>query len=133
MQREDFYMEKKFSFQYKRRHFYRAYVEILKPFLKEITSREADVFAELLYFNYIKRDIPNIKDRFKIILDTDIRKEITLYLNITDDIFRNCLSKLRKRQLLKEDNTISDIYLVIPTKNKFSITFEFVIDDKGVS
>jgi len=126
-------MERKLRFQFNSRHFYRAYVEVLKPFLKDITSREADVFSELLYYNWVKRDIPNIKDRFKIILDGDIRKEITSYLKISDAIFRNCLSKLRKRELLKEDGTIADVYLVIPTKGKFTITFEFNVNDNGKS
>lgn len=123
-------MEKRFRFQYNTREFYRAYVEILKPFLKGVRDKEADVFAELLYFNYLKRDIPTTKDRFKIIMDSEIRKEIVDYLKISDAIFRNALSSLRRRELLTKDNLIPEIYLVTPTKGKFSISFEFHTKDK---
>lgn len=105
------------------RHCYRVYVGIIKPFLRGIRDREADVFAELLYFNYVKREIPDIKDRFKIIFNQDIKNEIIEYLQISDDVYRNCLSTLRKRELIREDGTIHDMYLVVPTNGEINIIF----------
>jgi hypothetical protein len=121
-------MKRDFNIKKDVRHCYRIYVAIIKPFLRGIRDREADVFAELLYFNYIKKDIPDVKDRFKIILDGDIRKEIIKYLGISDDVYRNMLTSLRKRELITRDNTINEIYFMYPTKGEFSINFNLKME-----
>ena len=116
-------MKREFNIKKDMRHCYRIYVAIIKPFLRGIRDREADVFAELLYFNYIKREIPDIKDRFKIIFSSDIKNQIIEYLDISDDVYRNTLSTLRKKELITDKGVIHSTYLVYPTDNKFSITF----------
>tara|TARA_R110000796_G_scaffold2953_1_gene11310 strand:- start:11336 stop:11710 length:375 start_codon:yes stop_codon:yes gene_type:complete len=117
-------MTKEFNLALKEREFFRAYIEMLKPFLKKIRDREADVFAELIYWNYKKRDIKNKNDRFKLIMDADCRKQIEEKIGISTAIFRNALSGLRQRGLLLDDNTINDVYLVTPEK-KVTLSFIF--------
>tara|TARA_R110000744_G_scaffold87840_3_gene171418 strand:- start:464 stop:838 length:375 start_codon:yes stop_codon:yes gene_type:complete len=117
-------MTKEFNLTLKEREFFRAYIEMLKPFLKKIRDREADVFAELIYWNYKKRDIKNKNDRFKLIMDADCRKQIEEKIGISTAIFRNALSGLRQRGLLLDDNTINDVYLVTPEK-KVTLSFIF--------
>lgn len=120
-------MEKRYPIKKNEREFFRAYVEILKPFLKHIRDREADVFAELLYQNYKRREIRNKNDRFKLILEKDSRRNMEEYLGVSHAIFRNCLSGLRSKELLLDDNTIVDEYLIIPEQNSLRLIFDFII------
>lgn len=115
------------------RQCFRVYVAIIKPFLRGIRDREADVFAELLYFNYVKRSIPDKEDRFKVIFNSDIKNEILKYIGISDDIYRNCLSSLRKRELITDKGVIHDVYLVYPEEGKFGISFNFEVVNEGGS
>jgi len=123
-------MKKEFGLTLTEREFFRAYVEMLKPFLKKIRDREADVFAELIYWNHKKREIKNKNDRFKLIMDPDCRRLIEDKLNISTAIFRNALTGLRSRGLLLDDNTISDVYLVSP-ESKVTLSFIFNIKKDG--
>ena len=119
-------MTKNFPLTVTEREFFRAYVEMLKPFLKKIRDREADVFAELIYWNHKKKEIKNKNDRFKLIMDPDCRKLIEEKLDISTAIFRNALTGLRSRGLLLDDNTINDVYLVSP-EEKMHLNFTFYI------
>jgi len=122
-------MEKQYTIKKEARDFFRAYVEILKPFLKNIRDREADIFAEILYQNYQKREVGKI-DRFKLILSSEGRRTIEEKLNINSPVMRNALSSLKKKNLIREDNTIHDAYLVYPEKDKKnSITFSFIVEN----
>lgn len=123
-------MERKFTLKYDdAEKFYRAYVALLKPFLRGIRDREADIFAQLLYYNYKRRHIPDKEDRFKLILGPDSRQRIVEKLNITPAIFRNGLTGLRKIGLLKEDNSIADVYLIEPTDKRFVLEFTFFVEN----
>lgn len=108
------------------RGFFRAYVELLKPFLK-LRNRQADLFAELLYENYLRSDIKDKSDRFKLILEQDNRKKIEERLGMTTAVFRNSLTILRNKKLLDKLNRIPDPYLAIPEKNNFELKFQFII------
>jgi len=125
-------MKKEFGLTLTEREFFRAYVEMLKPFLKRIRDREADVFAELIFWNYKKRDIKNKNDRFKLIMDADCRRQIEEKLGVSTAIFRNALTGLRGRGLLLDDNTINDVYLVTPEK-KVTLSFVFNIINEAKS
>ena len=120
-------MEKSFTLKQDRRQFFRAYVEMLRPFLKKIRGREADVFAELLYYNFVKKDVKNDVDRAKLVLSPEIRRDIESHLGISTAIFRNALSGLRQKGLVKEDNTIGNTYLVMGDDEKLELKFTFLI------
>lgn len=122
-------MEKAYKIRRGTRPFFRSYIELLRPFLKGITNREADIFAELLYYNYLKSDVPNKQDRFALILNTEIRKEIEQELGISSAILRNALTSLRKKGLLKENNTISDAYLVPKKEKSITLKFTFILEN----
>lgn len=109
------------------RKLFRGYVDLIRPFLKGISTRQADVFAELIYWNYKKQSIQNKKDRFKLIMDSDTREAIEEYLGISTAVFRNALTGLRTKKLLDKDNMIPDVYLTPLTKDTLSITFNFQI------
>ena len=122
-------MEKQFTIKKDERAFFRAYIELIRPFLKKIRSREADVFAELLYQHYLRKDIKNKYDRFRLVLGNDSRRVMEKQLDISEAVFRNALSGLRQRELLSDDNTIPDVYIVTPDDKNFKLIFNFIIEN----
>lgn len=121
-------MEKIITIKKSTEEFFRAYIEILRPFLNKLTNKEADILAEIVHQNYIKRDIKDKSDRFKLILDSDNRRLIEDKLGITSHTFRNALTSFKAKRLSNESNEIKDICLVIPDKN-FKLVFNFIIED----
>lgn len=122
------------------RTFYRQFIEILQPMLK-LRKREADVFAELLYHNYLRRDIRNDQDRFRLVFDISTREKIGKYLGVRDPktgesiqplsnaVIQQALGGLRKKNLI-EGIKIRDSYTIDPTSGVFSLTFKFVVDEQ---
>ena len=107
---------------------YRMYVELILPLLNNTRKRSADVFSQLLYFNYLKREIKSDEDRFDIIFSTKYKNMIKENLNISDAVLQNCLTELRKNKLIV-DNKISNNYMVYPNSND-EIIVEYNIDLK---
>jgi hypothetical protein len=122
-------MEKVLNFQTDLKKVFRAYVELLQPVLK-LQKRNADVFAEILYLNYVKRNIP-YEDRFDLIFSTSYKKIIKENLNITDAILQNSLSSLRKINLIV-DNCVPEKYLIYPKDNKISVKYNISINEDKV-
>ena len=110
------------------RQIFRGYVELIKPFLNGLRSREMDVFAEILYQYYLKRDTKTKKDRFALVLNSDSRIEIAETLKMKQSVLRNAISSLRKKEILLADNTIHDAYLLDLSKKKLNLSFIFVVD-----
>ena len=109
------------------RKFYRQYIEILQPILK-LRKREADVFAELLYHNYLKRDIKDAEDRFKLVFDISTRNKISDRLNISNAVIQQALGGLRKKNVIK-GITLRETFAVEPEDGVFSLHFKFVVKD----
>ena len=105
---------------------FRAYVELLQPLFK-LRSREAEVFSQLLYYNYLKRDIVNLTDRFELIFSSKNKKVIMSNLSIKDSILQNTLSVLRKKNLIV-NNEVPTKYLVYPTSNTLELVFKLKTD-----
>lgn len=105
---------------------FRAYVELLLPLLK-IRKREADVFAQLLYLNNQKKNIPNA-DRFSIIFSTEYRKKIINNLGIKDSVLQNCFSELRKKKLIV-NNTIPEKHQVIIDGDSLDMVYKLKLKD----
>lgn len=120
-------MEKKiikFSVSDKQKLF-RAYVEFLQPGLR-LRNKEADVYAQLLYLNDMKKNIPEV-DRFDIIFSTKYRKVILDNLFMKDASLQNCFSELRKKKLIV-DNAIPKKHQVFITGNELDIICKIKID-----
>lgn len=109
------------------REVFRAYVEMLKPFLKGLRSRECDVFAEILYQYSLRKSIQSKRDRFALVLNSDGREDIADSLNMSQATLRNAVSSLRKKGLLKDDNTIADVYLLNLKENSVDLSFVFKV------
>lgn len=99
------------------------YLTLIKPFLKGIREKELEVLKELLYLNYLKKDIPDIEDRFKLILSSSYRKQIEKKLNMSPASLRNCLTSLRTKRLLQKNNTLHQSLLLTLNQENFKLIF----------
>lgn len=90
----------------------RLAVDLFQPILN-LRKREADVLAQLLWFNNTKRDITNLTDRFELIFSSKTRKAIMENLNINDSVLQNTFSILRKKKIIVNNQ--------IPVKYHFYI------------
>ncbi len=104
---------------------FKAFVTTMQPVLN-LRDRESDVFAQLLYYNFLKKDIKNLKDRFELVFSSKTKKLIMENLGIKDSILQNTLSILRKKNLII-NNEIPLKYHIYPTDNKLELTFKFNI------
>lgn len=118
-------MEKEIPIQTDRRKFFRQYVEILKPICK-LRDREADVLAELLYQAYIRKDINNLIDRFKLVFDYDTKIKMQDDIGMSTAVFRNCITQLRKKKIIGKNNVINLFYLINPDDDIVSIKYNFL-------
>ena len=122
-------MEKEYPIKKKKKEFFRAYIEMIRPFLKGISNREADIFSEIIYQSFKRVEIKDKKDRFKLILSNEGRTEIEERLNISRATLRNGVCSLKAKGLIRQDNTIHDAYLIEPTGEKASIKFTFELEN----
>jgi hypothetical protein len=106
---------------------FKAFVTTMQPVLN-LRDREADVFAQLLYYNFLKKDIKNLKDRFELVFSTKTKKLIMQNLDIKDSILQNTLSILRKKNLII-NNEIPLKFHIYPTDNKIELTFNFKLKE----
>lgn len=111
------------------RKFYRQLLELLRSFppLNRCANNELDVLGELLYFNHVYSGLDQTI-RNKIIFDYDTRVDICKNLNMNEAVFRNTLTQLRKKGLIKERQLIFKMPAL--TNNKFVISFTFNIESK---
>ena len=110
--------------------FFRQYVEILDPLIK-LRDKELDVLAELLYYNNKLKDI-DIKNRWKLILDYDNKKDIANTLGISVASLGNNLSSLRKKGIIVDNRVVAN--LLVHPGEEFKLTFKFTFlpnDGKG--
>jgi hypothetical protein len=122
------------------RKFYRQFIELLQPILG-LRKREADVFAELLYHNYLKRNIEDADDRFRLVFDISTREKIGVALGQKDEktgeliqplsnaVIQQALGGLRKKNLISGIK-IRNAYTIEPSSGVFALTFKFVVNDK---
>lgn len=123
-------MEKELKIPTDRRKFFRQYVEILKPILK-LRNREADVLAELLFESYKRKDINSLSDRFRLVFDYDVKLEMQERIKMESAQFSNCLTTLRKKNIIGKGNVINPGYLLNPDGESISFTFKFIFKDEN--
>mgnify|MGYP003630827154 CR=1 FL=1 len=119
------------------RKFYRQYIELLQPILN-LRKREADVFAELLYHNYLRREIQNADDRFRLVFDISTRNQIGTALgtkdrngNITplsNAVIQQALGGLRKKNVI-QGIKLREAFTIAPEGGVFNLTFKFVVNE----
>jgi hypothetical protein len=110
--------------------FYRQFLELFRslPPFNELRSREVDVLSQIMYQNNKHSYIP-IKTRSLVVFSTDVRKEMRSSLDISEDIFNNNLSGLRKRKLITEDNKLAPFLESILFNKEFALQFNFLYNE----
>ena len=104
--------------------FYRQLVGLLSSFapIKKLRPRELDVLAEILYQNYVHRNITE-DVRHIVVFSYKIRQVMQGRLGIKEDTFNVHLNTLRKNGIIEKDNKIPAFLIkIIPDK-----TFEFTV------
>ena len=105
--------------------FYRQVLEVLRSFppINKLSPRELDLLAEFMRQNNDMADVPVNKRRI-LIFSTENRKEIMDNLNLSQAVFNNNLSKLRKVGVITKNNDLIPL-LNIPDINNFAINIRF--------
>ncbi len=119
-------MKKEFILKRGDREIFRTYMHLVKPFLRGLQPREVEVFSEILYQAYLKKEITNMTDRISLILSTKGRAEMAKNLNMTQAILRNAIGSIRKKELLGKDDEIKDLYLLDLDEGKIELSFVFL-------
>jgi hypothetical protein len=111
---------------------FRQILEIIRsiPPLNTLRNRELDVLAILMYYNYKYRDVAeNI--RWRIINDTSTRKEMQQEINMTEDIFNNNISLVRRAGIIDKEGKIPS-YFMIDVGDKYEVKINFKIQDNEI-
>jgi len=107
-----------------------VWLEITSSFHK-LRKQEKKVLSLFLYHYFkLKQEITNDTILWKVLFDYDKKEEIKKELNMPDQSFRNILTSLRKKNVIK-DEMISNIYIpTLENKSKnFKVIFNFNIID----
>lgn len=106
------------------------WLDITKSFHK-LNNQQQQVLALLLYHHYLlKKETTNNKILWKLVFDYDTRMKIKEELEMSDNVFQNILTILRKKKVII-DGEISKVFipeLDLSTKN-FKVVFNFNIVD----
>ncbi len=106
------------------------WLDITKSFHK-LNNQQQQVLALLLYHHYLlKKETTNNKILWKLVFDYDTRMKIKEELEMSDNVFQNILTILRKKKVII-DGEISKVFipeLDLSTKN-FKVIFNFNIVD----
>lgn len=125
-------MEKKITSKVEPLVYFRQYLTIVNP-LYDLSPRERDVLAYLLYLDYQYKDIPE-KAREKLIFDYDSKVAISNEYDIPMATVNNIMTSLRKKDYHKESFILGKrINYRVPMLPKLdnaknSLTFEFVVE-----
>lgn len=111
------------------REFFRMNLEILKSFppFNLLRSKELDVLAEILFYNYKYKDIDALV-RGKVIFDYSTKVEMRENLSMDEQSFNNHLTTLRKKGILDKRN-INKTFGIDPITPV--ITFNFKLEENG--
>jgi hypothetical protein len=112
------------------RDFFRMNLEILKSFppFSELRSKELDVLAEILFYNYKYKDIDPLV-RGKVIFDYSTKVEMRSNLQMDEQSFNNHLTTLRKKGILNKRTIVSNYGINTSTP---VITFNFKLEKERV-
>lgn len=81
--------------------FFRQLLEILDftPQYKDLSNREKDVFAEILMYSWIYKDVAK-EERWIIINSSDIREKMRVKLGLSKEGLNNLFTTLRRKRII---------------------------------
>lgn len=110
---------------------FRYWLEFLKPYHK-LRNKEIEALALLLYYRYeLSREISNEKMVDMILFSTETRSKIRVELdNMSQKVFNNLLTSLRKKGVLTKDNQIHKSLIPKMGEKGFELIFNFKVKDE---
>jgi len=108
---------------------YRQIVEVMRsiPPLDMLRNRDLEVLAILMYYNFKYRTVEETI-RWRIINSSSTKKEMQDAISMSEDIFNNNMSHIRKAGLLDKDNK-QPSFLQIIISDKYEVKFNFNIQE----
>lgn len=109
--------------------FYKVLLTLMNKFppLRGMREREIDFLAEIMYQNYLYRNL-DISKRYILIFSTENRKEMQKRLVTNEGVMNDNFSKLRKRGIITQDNKLIPFLNIIPDSN-YELTITFNINE----
>lgn len=107
--------------------FYPLFLLLMDKFkpVKGLMKREREVAAELMYQNYLNKDIEDTNKRNIVLFSRESRKTMYTRLGMSELSFNDYLSRLRKKDVITKDNKLKPFFNLIPGDNyEFSIKFK---------
>ena len=107
---------------------FRFWLEFLKPYHK-LRNKEVEALSLMLYYRYeLSREIPNIDMVDMILFSTETRGKIRSELsNMSQKVFNNLLTSLRKKGVLTKDNKIHHVLIPNMTEDGVKLIFNFEV------
>lgn len=107
---------------------FRLWLEFLKPYHK-LRNKEVEALSLMLYYRYeLSREIPNIEMVDMILFSTETRAKIRSELSsMSQKVFNNLLTSLRKKGVLTKDNKIHHNLIPNMTEDGFKLIFNFEV------
>lgn len=107
---------------------FRLWLEFLKPYHK-LRNKEVEALSLMLYYRYeLSREIPNIEMVDMILFSTETRAKIRSELsNMSQKVFNNLLTSLRKKGVLTKNNKIHHNLIPNMTEDGFKLIFNFEV------
>ena len=104
------------------------WLEFLKPYHK-LRRKEIEAVSLLLYYRYeLSREVSNIDLVERLLFSTETRSKIREDLNnMSQKVFNNLLTSLRKKGVLSKDNKIAPQLIPNMTEEGFNLVFSFEV------
>ena len=115
-----------------KKKYFRQVLELLKPVppFNILRAQQLDILAQFLYYNHKYRHIEKVI-RFKILFDYETKVKIREEVGISESVFNNILTSLRKANVLTSRGLVTD-FGINPDKEENGIHFKFIIKDEEV-
>ena len=107
---------------------FRLWLEFLKPYHK-LRNKEIEALSLMMYYRYeLSREIPNVEMVDMILFSTETRSKIRSELSdMSQKVFNNLLTSLRKKGVLTKDNKIHHNLIPNMTESGFKLIFNFEV------
>jgi len=104
------------------------WLEFLKPYHK-LRQKEIEALALMLYYRYeLSREVNSIDLVERLLFSTETRSKIREDLNnMSQKVFNNLLTSLRKKKVLTKTNKINPILIPNMTEDGFNLIFSFEV------
>ena len=114
-----------------RRSIFRYWLEFLKPYHK-LRQKVIEALSLMLYYRYeLAKEVQNKDLVDRLLFSTETRSKIRGDLNsMSQKVFNNLLTSLRKKKVLTKDNKINPRLIPNMTEDGFTLVFDFEIKNK---